>query len=395
MGAAAAQAPANLAPVGAGPFKVVEFKPGDVVTYAANENFFDPERPCFASVNLKGGGDATSAARAVLETGDVDYSWNLQVASDVLQGLAAAGKGEIASASGGHLERILIQRTDVNPALGDLRGEPVDKGGKPHPFLSDLAVRQALALAVDRKTIAQQLYGGKDIAGVDTCNVIVAPPQLVSTTVDETCEFSIEKANAKLDAAGWERGSDGIRHKMVDGQDVRMSIVYQTSVNPVRQAVQQIVKEAWDQLGIETELKSVDAAVFFSSDVANPDTAAKFFADVEMFTNNPSQPDELAYVRNWTCGEIGTKSEEWRGNNYERYCNPEYDAVIEQLTGELDPAKRAELYKQANDILVKDVVVIPIVWRNFPVAGKAKTLQGVVPNSWGGDLWNASSWTRQ
>lgn len=394
MGAAAQQSPANLAPIGSGPFKVVEFKPGDVVTYAANENFFDPEKPCFATVTLKGGGDATSAARAALETGDVDYSWNLQVAADVLTSLAAAGKGDIVNPVSGSLERILINRTSVDPALGDMRGEPPDKGGKPHPFLSDLKVRQALALAVDRETIGTQLYGGQEVAGAGTCNVVVVPPQYVSSRVDETCEFNIEKANALLDEAGWEKGSDGIRHKQVDGEDVRMSMVYQTSVNPVRQAVQQIIKEAWTQLGIEVELKSVDAGVFFSSDVANPDTAAKFFADVEMFTNNPAQPDDFGYMRGWTCEEIKTKDEEWRGSNYERYCNPEYDAIIEQLTTEIDPAKRAELYKQANDILVSDVVVIPIVQRNFPVAGKAKTLQGVVPNPWDGDLWNAMNWTR-
>jgi peptide/nickel transport system substrate-binding protein len=392
-GAAAASAPPNLAPVGSGPFKVTEFKPGDVVTYEANENFFDPAKPCFASVNLKGGGDATSSARAVLETGDVDYAWNLQVPADVLQGLAAAGKGEPVRAVSGNLERILINRTSVDPALGDLRGEPVDKGGKAHPFLSDLKVRQALALAMDRESMAK-IYGGKEIAGEGTCNVIIAPPSLVSTTDNGLCEFNLEKANALLDEAGWTKGSDGIRHKMVDGQDVKMNIVYQTSVNAVRQAEQQIVKEAWTQLGINVELKSVDAGVFFSSDEANPDTAAKFWTDVEMFTNGPAQTDDIAYARSWVCSEIKTKAEGWRGNNYERYCNPEYDAIIEQLTTELDPAKRIALYKQANDILVKDVVVIPLIARNFPVAGKSVNLKGVNANPWDGDLWNAMNWSK-
>src|SRR5581483_12359451 len=137
-------------------------------------------------------GDATSAARAVLETGDVDYAWNLQVAADVLQGLSQAGKGDLISAVSGNLERILLNRTDVDPALGDLRGEPPDKGGKPHPFLSDLQVRQALALAVDRDTIANKIYGGEKVAGGPTCNIITAPPAYVSTTKFETCEFNID-----------------------------------------------------------------------------------------------------------------------------------------------------------------------------------------------------------
>lgn len=394
-GAAAKDAPPNLAPVGAGPYKVTEFKPGDVVTYEINENFFDPAKPCFATVNFKGGGDATSAARAALETGDVDYAWNLQVAADVLKGLAAAGKGDIVNPVSGNLERILINRTDPDPALGDVRSEPVDKGGKAHPFLSDLKVRQALAFGVDRQTIGNQIYGGQEVAGAGTCNVVVVPPAAVSTTKFDFCEFSIEKGNALLDEAGWAKGSDGIRHKVVDGKDVRMKILYQTSVNSVRQAVQQIVKEAWEQMGIEVELKSVDAGVFFSSDEANPDTAAKLFTDVEMFTNGPSQPDDLAYVRGWTCEEVKTKAEKWSGNNYERYCDPAYDALVEALSSELDPAKRSELYKQINDKLVGDVVVIPVVQRNFPVAGKSKSLQGVSANPWDGDLWNAMNWTKQ
>lgn len=394
MGAGAAQAPANLAPVAIGPYKVKEFKPGDVVTYEINENFWAADKLCFGEVNFKGGGDATSAARAAVETGDVDYAWNLQVPADVLSGLAASGKGEVISGVSGNLERLLLNRTDPDPALGDMRSEPVDKGGKPHPFLSDLKVRQALALAMDRESMGK-IYGGRAIAGEGTCNVITAPPALVSTTDNGLCEYNLEKANALLDEAGWTRGSDGIREKTVDGKLVKMKVVYQTTVNAVRQAVQQIVKESWSQLGVDVELKSVDAGVFFSSDVANPDTAAKFFADVEMFTNGPAQTDDINYVRGWICDEVRTRADEWRGNNYERYCSAEYDAVIEELAAELDPAKRIELFKKANDILVSDVVVIPLVARNFPVAGKSKALKGVQANPWDGDLWNVMNWTNQ
>jgi len=294
----------------------------------------------------------------------------------------------------GNVERILINQTDVDPALGDKRGEPVSKGGKPHPFLSDLKVRQALALAIDRKTIGDKVYGSAKIAGTGTCNILTSPPALVSDTDNGTCEFSLDKANALLDSAGWAKGSDGIRHKTVDGKDVKMHIVYQTSVNAVRQAVQQIIKDSWTQLGIDVELKSVDAGVFFSSDAGNPDTAAKFFADVEMFTNAPAQPDDIAYMRSWITSEIKTKDQGWSGNNYERYSNKAYDDLIDSLTKELDPAKRVADYKQANDMLMKDVVNIPVVARNFPVAGAAKSLKGVNPNPWDGDMWNIMDWSK-
>ena len=69
---------ANFGPIGTGPFKVAEFRANDVVSYVANENYRDAAKPSFASATFKGGGDAASAARAVLETGEFDYAWNLR-----------------------------------------------------------------------------------------------------------------------------------------------------------------------------------------------------------------------------------------------------------------------------------------------------------------------------
>ncbi|MEL6701212.1 MAG: ABC transporter substrate-binding protein, partial [Pseudomonadota bacterium] len=81
MGAAASTCTEeNFNPVGTGPFVVDEFKPNDVITMSANPNYRDPAKPAFASVTFKGGGDATAAGRAVMETGEFDYAWNLQLA---------------------------------------------------------------------------------------------------------------------------------------------------------------------------------------------------------------------------------------------------------------------------------------------------------------------------
>ena len=84
VGAKAKDAPGNQRPIGTGPYKVKEFKPNDVVTYELNENYRDPNKPFFKGVTFKGGGDATSAARAVFQTGESDYSWNLQIEAAVL-----------------------------------------------------------------------------------------------------------------------------------------------------------------------------------------------------------------------------------------------------------------------------------------------------------------------
>jgi peptide/nickel transport system substrate-binding protein len=384
MGSKAKDAPGNQKPIGTGPYKVTDFKPGDVVTYEINENYRDPNKPFFKNVELKGGGDAVSAARAALQTGDEDYAWNLQVEATVLNQLMQGGKGELVSHDSDNVERILINFADPN-APGDQRAEPTTK----HPFLSDLNVRKALAMAVDRDAMGNQLYGG-GLIGVPTCNILTAPADVVSpnTKSMDVCQHDIAKANQLLDEAGWTRGPDGVRQK--DG--VRMHVVYQTSINSLRQKEQDIVKQGWEQIGVETELKSVDAGVFFSSDAGNPDTAAHFFTDVEMFTNGSDQPDPVNWFHDWTTESIVQKSNGWGLNNYERWSNPDFDATWQQLKSETDTNKRKELAIKLNDMLVQNVVVIPLVARKFPVAGKSKQLQGVNPSPWDDDNWNVADW---
>jgi peptide/nickel transport system substrate-binding protein len=385
MGEKSKDAPGNLAPVGTGPYKVLEFKPGDVVNYVLNENYRDTTKPYFKEVQIKGGGDATSAARAVFQTGDVDYAWNLQVESQVLNQLMQGGKGEMITSPGAGVERLLINFADPNTDKGGARAEPDTK----HPFFADLDVRKAFAMAVDRKSIAEQLYGP---AGAASCNIVTSPADVVSKNTDalDVCKYDVAKANQLLDQAGWAKGSDGIRQK----NGVKMHVLYQTTVNPLRQKEQAIVKSGWEQLGVEVELKSVDAAVFFSSDAGNPDTAAHFYADVEMFTNNPSSPDYTNYMALWTVPQITSKANDWHGNNYHRYNNPDYDAMQQQLKTETDSAKRRDIIIKMNDMLVSDVVVIPLVARTQPTDGKSKLIQGNIPNAWDSVLWNIADWTK-
>jgi len=315
----------------------------------------------------------------------VDYAWNLQVEQQVLNQLSQGGKANLVTALSPNVERLLINFADPNNESDGARAEPNTK----HPFFSDPNVRKAFAMAVDRKAIAENLYGP---AGQATCNIITSPPELVSKNTDsaDVCQMNLDKANQMLDAAGWTKGSDGIRQKA----GVRMHVLYQTTVNPLRQKEQDIVKAGWEKLGVEVELKSVDAGVFFSSDAGNPDTASHFYTDVEMFTNGASSPDQTQYVALWSTDQIVSKANQWHGNNYSRYSNPEYDSIYKQLLTETDANKRKDLIIKANDILVNDVVVIPLVARTQPTDGIAKNIQGEIPNPWDSVLWNIADWVR-
>jgi peptide/nickel transport system substrate-binding protein len=373
---------ANFGPHGTGPFKVKEFKANDVVVFELNPNYRDPAKPAFATVVFKGGGDAPSAAKAVLETGEFDYAWNMQVPPDVLAQMLAAGKGRIINAFGTQVERLHTNLSNPDPALGEKRST---LEGGPHPFLTDPNVVKALSLAIDRNVIAEKGYGN---AGQPTCNVVPAPANYVSTANDWCLTQDVAAANKLLDDAGWTMGSDGVRVK--DGK--RLSVLFQTSTNAVRQGTQAIIKQQWAAIGVETELRNIDAAVYFGGDPASPDTIEKFYADFEMFTNNFDGTDAQTYMANWRCKEIPSPATNWAGANQSRFCSPEYDALVEKLTGTADPAERSAIVRQLNDMLIQGGVMIPLVHRGR-VSAVSNRIAGVIMNPWDSELWNIADWS--
>src|SRR5207245_8037376 len=138
LGAKSRDAPNNLKPVGTGPYKFVDFKPGDLVRGEINPNYHLPQHPHFDTIELKGGGDATSAARAVLQTGEYDYAWNLLVEDEVLKRMEAGGKGKVDITPSGNVEFIILNTTDPWTEIDGERSSVKTK----HPTLSDPAVRQ-------------------------------------------------------------------------------------------------------------------------------------------------------------------------------------------------------------------------------------------------------------
>ncbi|MFY0682532.1 MAG: peptide ABC transporter substrate-binding protein [Thalassovita sp.] len=374
---------ANFGPIGTGPFTVTEFKPNDVISMVANDNYRDASKPAFATLTFKGGGDATAAGRSVLETGEFDYAWNLQLAPEVIANMEKGGKGKTVAAFGSLVERIEMNMT--NPSA-DLPADERATAKHPHPFLSDYSVRKALSMAIDRELLVEIGYGK---AGRPTCNLVPAPLAYASDNT-ECLTQDIAGANALLDEAGWAKGADGIRAK--DG--VKLSILYQTSTNAVRQDFQALIKQWWGEIGVETELRNISASVFFGGDPGSPDTFQKFFADVEMYANNFDGTDPESYLAQHTCDKAPKPEAQWQGENINRFCDPEYDALVAELgrTGSL--AKRGEIAKKLNDMLTKDsYVVVPLVDRGR-VSAHANSLGGVQLNTWDSELWNVADWHR-
>jgi len=372
-------APANLKPVGTGPYRFVAFSPGDVVKGELNPDYHLADRPYFDTIEMKGGGDAVSAARAVLQTGEYDYAWNMQVEDEILLRLEKTGKGRVAFSESGGIEHIQLNTTDPWTEVDGERSSAKTT----HPLLSDPAVRQALALLVDRASVEAHIYGR---TGLATGNFLNNPARFRSKNTK--WEFDVDKASKLLEAAGWKVGSDGVRAK--DGK--RLKFVYQTSINAPRQQNQAVVKQACQKAGIEVELKSITASVYFSSDVANPDTYTKFYCDIQMYNTTMIQPDPRVFMNQFVSWEVAAKANKWQGRNIVRWRSEDYDKAYRAADAELDPVKRAALYIRMNDLICGDPAVIPVVYRPKVQAVSNKLHASI--SGWDNDLSFLRDWYR-
>ena len=376
----------NFAPLGPGPYRIVSFTPDQKAVYERNPHYYG-EKPYFDQVVLRGGGDALSAAQAVLEYGKADYAWNLQIDPSALATMEAVGKGKVVSAFSSLVERIVLNQTNADPSLGADRSEYLD-GANRHPFLTFTPIARAMSMAIDRGAISERLYG---FAGKPTCNLIVGPPVYVSTANDGCLDQDIEGANRLLDDSGVvDSDGDGVR----EHNGVPLRIVFQTSTNDVRQETQALVQGWWRQIGVEAELIHHDAAAFFGGDpVADKDKVySRFYADVQMYATGPDI-DPQQYLFGLTCGEVPTPSNNWGGSNIPRACDPEFDALVEESSHTPIGPGRTALVKRMNDILVQGHYEIPLVNRGV-VSAHLNTLKGVRINGWDSELWNIAEWRR-
>jgi peptide/nickel transport system substrate-binding protein len=389
--AAARRAPANLRPVGTGPYRVAEFKTEEVlflgteliqtikIIFEPNPYFREPDKPFFRRVEFKGGGTASEATRSVLQTGDVDFAWNTSVDAVTLEQLQALGKGRVLPNLVPYVERIQLNRTDPNRATDD--GE-VSSVRLAHPFFSDLRVRRAFAYAIDRGAIAE-LYPGSRIA----TNNLVSPP--VYASANTRYEFDPDRARALLDEAGWaDHDGDGWRDK--DG--VTMRVVFRTTANnPLRQRMQELVRDMLWQIGVDVSLDIVDSNAFFSDDPHNLNSFRHFRADMQEFSDGNLSPDPGSFMKYWLCSSIPQKANNWTGENAERWCDPRYDALYMRSLREIDPKKRAELFIQMNDMLIDDIVMIPLV-HTADLYSASNKLAGVDLTPWDAGVWNIKDW---
>jgi peptide/nickel transport system substrate-binding protein len=378
----------NFAPIGTGPYLVTETRPEDTVLYATNPLYRHAAqgKPFFSTVEIKGGGDAESTARSVLEIGEGDYAWNLQVAPEILQPMVDAGNGKVITSFTSSVEHISLNQTDPD---ADPRSEyGADMSGA-NPYFTDAEVlHDALSIAINRDEIVAVAYG---TGGAPTCNIWPVGTEN-SPNNDDVCVYDPAKANAMLDDAGYvDTNGDGVR-ETPDG--LELSWEYVSSTNAVRQTTQELVKSYWEAIGVRTEMKNDDPGLFFDETCASDSCIWKFFTDIFMFTNNGDNPFAADYLSSWRIDQIPTAATSYGGANLVRLYDEEFDELVSQLESTpLDDPGQDELVWQLNDMIV-DVSIIPLVARG-DTSAISNTITGVGDmNAWDSEYWNVEEWGR-
>ena len=366
--------------VGTGPYKLVEFKPGDLIRAEINPSYHVPNRPYFDRIEIKGGGDSVGATRAVLQTAEYDFAYYVLVEEEMLRRIETGGKGRVLTIPAAGVSQVQFNHSDPWREVDGERSSPKST----HPSLSELPVRTALTLLVDRVSIQEHLIGR---AGQITPNFLNAPERFRSRNT--SWEFNVDKANVILDQAGWARGADGIRAK--DGK--RLKFLFQGATNATVQKIQAVIKQAAARAGVEIEVKAVPASVFFAADVNNPDTNTRFLADLQTYTVFAGL-DPLFFMSQFISSEIPSKENQMSGRNLSRWKNAEYDRIWKQAEIEMDPVKRAALFIRMNDIVIQNAVVVPVTWRNVLHAA-SNQLAGIDLNSWDSIFGRIAYWYRQ
>jgi len=376
-----------LSPIGTGAFVLESLSPNDQVIYAANGNYREPNKPYFSRVIIKGGGTATSAVQAVSVTGDWDLAFTLQIDNTVLEGVLG-DQGAAYGPPGTGVEKIQFNFSDPNT---EVDGERSHKSTQ-HPFLTDIAVREAIALGIDRETISERLYAG---APSEPPGVNILAGLGIYESPNTTWEFNPEKAMQLLDEAGWVLTGD---YREKDG--VRLTVKYVTTDAEVRTKSQLVIADGLRQIGLDVEIVQVIGTVFFDGDPTQTQNFTHFYSDMQQYTDGATSAFPLNYMKYWYAGpdgeNIAQAANNYTGTNKTRYSNPEYDAMYEELLSVTDQDEAIELFVALNDHVIENFVEIPLVQlvADRFVASNTINVDNIAVTAFGDTFWNIANWNR-
>lgn len=232
-----------------------------------------------------------------------------------------------------------------------------------NPILADLRVRQALLYGIDRKAISDEIFAGRD----PVADSFVPPLDPAYTADVPHYAYDPKKAGALLDAAGWQRGADGIRRK--GGTPLTLELAT-TSGNRTREMIEQVLLAQWQQIGIDVRLKNQPARVLIGETTSHREFQMAMFAWI-------ASPEEVPRSELYS-SEIPNAQNGWSGENFGGFSNPDADRLIDAIEVELDRNKRLELWRQLQVLYAEQLPALPLYFRADPFV-LPKWLTGVTP----------------
>ena len=347
--------PFMRSPVGTGPFKWGERVPGDHITLAANEAYFD-EGPYLERVVFKYIPDLT-VLYTQFRTGDIDYI--------SLQGISADHYQEA---------KALPNRVVMPIPTASIENFYFNLG---LPQFNELAVRQALYLSLDKKSIIDDLY-----YGLPRASESYLPPASWAYDGDLPKQaYDPDRAKALLDSAGWKVGSGGIREK----NGVRLQFSNSTTAgNHLREQAQQLLQQNWQDVGVGMTIKNLPAAVMWGEYWIQSQFETAIVGNNFMTGPDPAADDYFSSKAIPAQGGSGT--------NTMQYVNPELDALMQQGATTLDRAKRVQAYRGIQALLRQNLPFLPI-FEYVTVEGTKAGLNGYIPNiNVRINAWNVNTW---
>ncbi|MGI8485804.1 MAG: ABC transporter substrate-binding protein [Thermomicrobiales bacterium] len=318
-------------PVGTGPYKVKEWIPAQNTTLEAHEEYFRG-RSNFDEVRIDVVPEAAGRSGA-LESGKADNSiWSLNAEDN--QNLKDSGKFKIYETLQNAVNHFVLNNTPPGgfggtPVPGSKKTEP-----QPQPFLSEKPVRQALLHALDRQSLADDIFKGQ--AQVATSNLSPNVAAFYNPDVPKY-DFNPDTAKKLLDDAGWAPGKDGIREK--DGNKAAFTlIVFQGDTQ--RRPEAELAQQWWKDIGVDCQLQEGIASDVLAGMVEGRLQAALFNWVYGGGNGEPDSRDTLTS----------------RGaNNFCNFRNAEVDKLMREGVVQQDHAKRVEIYNRVQEIVAEEV----------------------------------------
>jgi peptide/nickel transport system substrate-binding protein len=336
---------------------VKEWVAGDHIEFEPNPNYREEGKPYLDSVIVKILPSRETGVQ-LLGTGEISVLWDLTEADlptiDQLDGVAWSG------ATYGYGENELLVFN-----FGTTDGSaPADPSANPHPSLSDLRVRQAIQYGIDKQLIVDALLGGNVKVGTTVLPIgYWACPQPAS-------EYSVEKANALLDEAGWVIGADGIREK--DGERLSLKIS-STTGNQLREQTEQVLVEMMKEIGIELVIDNLPSDVLLAGwDSDGMRKKGRF--DILLYTTGGGYDPDSHLFSNYHSARIPSADNEGAGNNFSRYANPDVDALIDEGAFSADQEARREAYCKVAEQINKDIPRV-FLYERMVISGYREQLQ--------------------